>query len=173
MISKKEKKLLENVDKMSYDDLINRDISKLSSFELQQLVFKIDWIERTKSAFETKDRAREYYNKTRYEQEFRAQTVSVGKTVGDNIEISLRNPAYCMFHVMNIKEASELIHSLAGAIGCHIYLKPREDFASVDRWIGITNHLDNLSLPNPEKVKPPKLPKPKKNIQRGKDDLGT
>lgn len=65
----------------------------------------------------------------------RARSVTVGNAGAGVIEISMRGDAgEHMWCLLNPAEITELIHSLAGSIGCHINLKPREDFASWREW---------------------------------------
>ena len=65
----------------------------------------------------------------------RARSVTVGTAFGGTAEISMRsangNHIWCL---MQPVEVIELIHQLAANVGCHIQLKPRNDFASWRGW---------------------------------------
>jgi hypothetical protein len=65
----------------------------------------------------------------------RARAVTVGTAFGGVTEISLRGEAgdflWCLLQPV---EVTELIHQLAGNIGCHIAIQPRNDFASWRAW---------------------------------------
>jgi hypothetical protein len=70
---------------------------------------------------------------------YRAQAVTIGTSGGGTTEITLRgvNGDY-LWGVYHPAEVTEIIHQLAAAIGCHIALKPREDFASYREWKQLT-----------------------------------
>ena len=65
----------------------------------------------------------------------RSRSITVGTAFGGVCEISMRTdsgePVYCLLQPV---EVTELIHQLAGNIGCHLSLKPRNDFASWRNW---------------------------------------
>jgi hypothetical protein len=65
----------------------------------------------------------------------RARSVTVGTAFGGVTEISLRGDGgdalWCLLQPV---EVTELIHQLAGNIGCHINIQPRKDFASWREW---------------------------------------
>ena len=65
----------------------------------------------------------------------RARSVTVGTAFGGTSEISMRsangNHVWCL---MQPVEVIELIHQLAANVGCHIQLKPRNDFSSWRDW---------------------------------------
>jgi len=65
----------------------------------------------------------------------RARSITVGTAFGGVTEISMRGEgdAY-LWTVMQPVEVTELIHQLAGNIGCHINIQPRKDFASWRAW---------------------------------------
>lgn len=70
----------------------------------------------------------------------RAQTVSVGKLGCGETEISMRGvDGTYLFNIYHPAEVVELIHQLAANIGCHIMLKPRDDFASWREWKEVTD----------------------------------
>lgn len=66
---------------------------------------------------------------------YRAQSVNIGTSGGGTTEIILRgvNGDY-LWGVYHPAEVTEIIHQLAASIGCHIAIKPREDFASYREW---------------------------------------
>ena len=65
----------------------------------------------------------------------RARSVTVGTAFGGVVEIALRGDSgdalWCLLQPV---EAIELINQLAAGIGCHIAIKPREDFSSWRGW---------------------------------------
>lgn len=65
----------------------------------------------------------------------RARSITVGTSFGGTTEIMMRGDgSKHMWCVMNPVEVTELIHQLAANIGCHIAIKPRDDFASWREW---------------------------------------
>ena len=66
----------------------------------------------------------------------RARAVTVGTAFGGVTEISMRGdgPDTYLWCTLQPVEVTELIHQLAGNIGCHIYIQPRKDFASWREW---------------------------------------
>lgn len=87
--------------------------------ELKKRIRQID-IERVAQSAEAEvDRARSFY---------------VGKNA-NAVELCLRGDGRrFLWYIMNEKEVIETIHALAASIGCHIALKPREDFGSFRDW---------------------------------------
>lgn len=65
----------------------------------------------------------------------RARSVTVGTAFGGQTEISMRSAngsnVWC---IMKPVEVIELIHQLAANTGCHIHIKPRDDFSSWREW---------------------------------------
>lgn len=65
----------------------------------------------------------------------RARSVTVGTAFGGVTEISMRaidgKTIWCL---MQPVEVVELIHQLSANIGCHISIKPRDDFSSWREW---------------------------------------
>ena len=65
----------------------------------------------------------------------RARSITVGTSFGGTTEVSMRSEGngflYC---IMQPVEVLELIHQLAANIGCHIAIKPRDDFGSWREW---------------------------------------
>jgi len=65
----------------------------------------------------------------------RARSVTVGTAFGGTTEIMMRSDGgrhiWC---IMQPVEVIELIHQLAANVGCHMALKPREDFSSWRDW---------------------------------------
>ena len=65
----------------------------------------------------------------------RSRSVNVGTAFGGVTEISMRGDAgQALWCLLQPVEAIELIHQLAANVGCHIALKPREDFSSWRGW---------------------------------------
>lgn len=65
----------------------------------------------------------------------RARSVTVGTAFGGTTEVMMRGDGgrhlWCL---MQPVEVIELIHQLAANVGCHIALKPRDDFSSWRDW---------------------------------------
>ena len=65
----------------------------------------------------------------------RARSITVGTAFGGTSEIMMRGDGgRHLWCVMQPCEVVELIHQLAGNVGCHVSLKPRDDFASWRDW---------------------------------------
>jgi hypothetical protein len=65
----------------------------------------------------------------------RSRSVNVGTAFGGVTEISMRGDAgQALWCLLQPVEAIELIHQLAANVGCHIAIKPREDFSSWRGW---------------------------------------
>jgi hypothetical protein len=65
----------------------------------------------------------------------RAAAVTVGTAFGGTVELTLRNSGgNYQYAVLQPVEAIEVIHQIAAAVGCHIALKPRNDFSSWREW---------------------------------------
>jgi hypothetical protein len=65
----------------------------------------------------------------------RARSISVGTCFGGTTEVLMRGDGgRHMWCAMQPVEVTELIHQLAANIGCHIAIKPRDDFASWREW---------------------------------------
>ena len=65
----------------------------------------------------------------------RARSVTVGTAFGGTTEISLRGDGgQSLWCLMQPVEVIELIHQLAANAGCHISIKPRDDFSSWREW---------------------------------------
>lgn len=65
----------------------------------------------------------------------RARSVTVGTAFGGTTEISMRGDGgQALWCLMQPVEVTELIHQLAANIGCHISIKPRDDFSSWREW---------------------------------------
>lgn len=65
----------------------------------------------------------------------RARSITVGTAFGGTTEIMMRSDGgrhvWC---IMQPVEVMELIHQLSANIGCHIHIKPRQDFGSWRDW---------------------------------------
>ena len=65
----------------------------------------------------------------------RSRSVTVGTAFGGTTELMMRgNDGNVLWAVMQPVEVIELIHQLASNVGCHLALKPREDFSSWRDW---------------------------------------
>jgi hypothetical protein len=65
----------------------------------------------------------------------RARGVSVGTAFGGAVEINMRGSGgEFLWSVLQPVEVVELINQLSAAIGCHIHIQPRQDFASWRYW---------------------------------------
>lgn len=65
----------------------------------------------------------------------RARSVTVGTAFGGTTELSMRgNSGSTIWCLMQPVEVIELIHQLAANVGCHIAIKPRDDFGSWREW---------------------------------------
>jgi len=65
----------------------------------------------------------------------RARAISVGTCFGGVVEVSMRgNDGGTLWCPLQPVEAIELIHQLSAAVGCHIHMQPRSDFASWRDW---------------------------------------
>lgn len=77
---------------------------------------------------------KEMFIKGRHDELNRGRSITVGKT-NDYVEIQIRTVAgKHAFYIMSPEETTEFIHQLASNIGCHISIKPRDDFASYRLW---------------------------------------
>jgi hypothetical protein len=65
----------------------------------------------------------------------RARSITVGTAFGGTTEVSMRSEGgQSLWCLMQPVEVTELIHQLAANIGCHIAIKPRDDFSSWREW---------------------------------------
>lgn len=65
----------------------------------------------------------------------RARAITVGTCFGGTTEIMIRgNDGRVLWLPMQPVEVIELIHQLSANVGCHIHLKPRDDFSSWREW---------------------------------------
>tara|TARA_R110000751_G_scaffold234915_1_gene336449 strand:+ start:425 stop:946 length:522 start_codon:yes stop_codon:yes gene_type:complete len=65
----------------------------------------------------------------------RCRALNVGAAGGGITEISMRsNEGYYSWSHLQPVEVVELIHQLAGQVGCHIAIQPRKDFSSWREW---------------------------------------
>lgn len=65
----------------------------------------------------------------------RSRSISVGTSFGGTTELSMRGDGgkYLWCNMQPV-EVTELIHQLSANIGCHVALKPRDDFGSWREW---------------------------------------
>jgi len=113
----------------------------------------------------------------------RSRSVTVGTAFGGVTEVSMRGDAgEALWCLLQPVEAIELIHQLAANVGCHIAIKPREDFSSWRGWkvteeerlhlnghppfAGVVPTADNIgaNLPPPEQ-------QPGMKLNRSNDDV--
>lgn len=74
----------------------------------------------------------------------RARSVTIGTAFGGAVELSLRGEGGVhTWAILQPIEAIELIHQMAAAVGCHISLAPRRDFASWRSWNYSQEELDH------------------------------
>ena len=65
----------------------------------------------------------------------RSRSLTVGTSFGGTTEISMRGDGgKYLWCILQPVEVAELIHQLAANIGCHMALKPRDDFSSWRQW---------------------------------------
>ena len=65
----------------------------------------------------------------------RARSITIGTAFGGSVEVCMRRgDALYVNAILQPVEAIEIIHQLAAAVGCHIHLQPRRDFASWRDW---------------------------------------
>ena len=65
----------------------------------------------------------------------RARSITVGTCFGGVTEIVMRgSDGKVLWCPMEQHETVELIHQLAANVGCHVALKPRQDFGSWRQW---------------------------------------
>lgn len=65
----------------------------------------------------------------------RARSVTVGTAFGGVTEVGMRaRTGTYVWCLLQPTEVTELIHQLAANIGCHINIKPRNDFGSWRQW---------------------------------------
>lgn len=84
----------------------------------------------------------------------RARSITVGTCFGGTVEISMRGDGINYLWVpMHQPEVIELIHQLAASVGCHIHIKPREDFSSFRHW----EPTGQVLLPHNQTAEPTKI----------------
>ena len=99
----------------------------------------------------------------------RARSVAIGTAFGGTTEITMRcNDGRTIWAHLQPVEVTEMIHQMAGNIGCHIALKPRDDFATWRQWdedkqlIGqwppfandMANHSERAAIMAPPEMQP-------------------
>ena len=91
---------------------------------------------------------------------YRARAITVGSCFGGTLEVSMRlNDGTTVWTPLHPPEVIELINTLSAAIGCHISIKPREDFASWRQWKDpeLSGNLLTSAFPN-EIIEPQQSP---------------
>jgi hypothetical protein len=107
----------------------------------------------------------------------RSRSVTVGTAFGGTTEISMRGDGGAiLWCILQPVEAIELIHQLAANVGCHIALKPREDFSSWRGWNVSEEERLRLKgeVPNADNVGanlPPPEQQPGMKLNRSNDDV--
>jgi len=102
----------------------------------------------------------------------RAQAVSVGMSGSGTTEITMRgDDGTFLWNVYSPAQVIELIHQLAGNVGCHIHIQPRKDFASWRNWQEV-NEEEGFCGQNLEHKKPDLLDR-KTNQGMEKDNVAT
>jgi hypothetical protein len=107
----------------------------------------------------------------------RSRSVTVGTAFGGTTEISMRGDGgVILWCILQPVEAIELIHQLAANVGCHIALKPREDFSSWRGWNVSEEERLRLKgeVPNADNVGanlPPPEQQPGMKLNRSNDDV--
>jgi hypothetical protein len=99
----------------------------------------------------------------------RARSVMVGTAFGGSTEISMRaDGGRHIWAILQPVEVVELINQLSANIGCHINIKPRDDFASWREWnitdqakLHANGHAPVTDNFNSHKDKALNLPEPK------------
>jgi len=80
----------------------------------------------------------------------RARSITVGTAFGGITEVSMRGDGVdILWCLLQPVEVTELIHQLAGNIGCHINLQPRNDFSSWREWKDVSSNLLSFHPPHP------------------------
>jgi len=78
----------------------------------------------------------------------RARSITVGTAFGGTTEVSMRgNGDRILWVIMQPVEVLELINQLAANIGCHINVKPRDDFGSWRQWRETPNQCIGIGWP--------------------------
>ena len=97
----------------------------------------------------------------------RARSITVGTAYsGGVLEIALRgNGDRHLWMILQPTEVIELINQLSAAIGCHIHIQPREDFASWRKWNDGTE--EKTFIPTPVSTYPPQSISTKKHQSVG------
>ena len=84
---------------------------------------------------EIRRKTKERQLKAMEQENYRAQTMTIGHTGNGMTEISMRGVVSgYLWNVYQPVEVVELINELAANIGCHIHIQPRNDFASWRQW---------------------------------------
>ena len=80
------------------------------------------------------------------QEEYRAQSITVGTVGGGTTEITLRGAdGSHLWIAQQPVEVVELINQLSANIGCHIHIQPRNDFSSWRQWRELSDE-DRLRL---------------------------
>lgn len=115
-------KIVRRKDKIVFQEQLSLDEIKERKHHLKELI----------ELEETERRLKE----TRFNaNDLRARSITVGTAFGGTSEVSMRSDGGdYVYSILQPVEVMELIHQLAANIGCHLAVKPREDFASWRNW---------------------------------------
>lgn len=95
-------------------------------------------------AFDLRTRERQLENGLN-ESVTRARSFTVGTAFGGAVEIAMRGEGGShMWSILQPVEAVEILHQLAAAVGCHIHLTPRYDFAAWRNWKNSPEELERF-----------------------------
>ena len=105
-------------------------------------------VKQLEQELERLDRLSQLNNLKGYES--RAQSINIGTAGGGTTEIVMRgcNGTF-LWNVYQPVEVVELINQLSASIGCHIAVKPRQDFASWRQWKDTTDTPALLGVQQP------------------------
>lgn len=79
------------------------------------------------------------------ETDTRARSLTVGTAFGGALEVSMRGDGGAhMWAILQPVEAVEVLHQMAAAVGCHLNLTPRYDFAAWRNWKNSPEELEHF-----------------------------
>jgi hypothetical protein len=79
------------------------------------------------------------------ETDTRARSFTVGTAFGGALEVSMRGDGGAhMWAILQPVEAIEVLHQMAAAVGCHMHLTPRRDFAAWRNWKNSPEELEHF-----------------------------
>jgi hypothetical protein len=132
MMNKKTNNNINNSVKKNQENLFasNKKINKIAEeFEVKKYELEIKRLQELHAMEADMDLENRESNRNR------ARSITVGTAFGGTTEVMMRSDGgrhiWC---TMQPVEVIELIHQLAANVGCHIALKPRDDFGSWRDW---------------------------------------